>query len=80
MILSKILVEHCYTTVAQSFKALPMDSKAKFFGVAALSTGYETDRVLRDFSNLVEWLLESLNIPTLAPHVREFFKNLLYNK
>jgi hypothetical protein len=63
-------VEHCSATVAQSFKALPMDSKAKFFGVSALSTAFGTDRVLKDFSNLVEWLLESLKIPTLAPHVR----------
>jgi hypothetical protein len=63
-------------TVAQSFKALPLDSKAKFFGVSALSTAIGTYQVLRDFSRLVEWLLESLKIPTLAPHVSEFL-NLL---
>lgn len=67
--LTIFLVEHCSNTVAKSFKALPLDSKAKFFGVSALSAAVGTDRVLKDFSNLVEWLLESLKIPTLAPHV-----------
>lgn len=65
-------MEHCSTTVIQSFESLPLDSKAKFFGVAALSTSFGTDRVLRDFKNLIEWLLESLKITTLAPHVIYF--------
>jgi hypothetical protein len=72
----KFLVEHCSTVVVQSFKALPLDSKAKFFGISALSSAFGTYRVLADFSNLVKWLLESLKISTLAPHVSEF----LYKK
>jgi len=58
--------------VIESFKALPADSKAKFFGVAALSTSLGTSTILEEILDLVDWLLNSLKIVTLAPHVSSY--------
>ncbi|XP_059483569.1 thyroid adenoma-associated protein homolog [Neocloeon triangulifer] len=63
--------------VINSFKKLPSDSKAKFFGVAALGSSLGSSTVLMHFSGLVDWLLNSLKNTTLAPHASSTLEVLM---
>ncbi|CAB3374146.1 Hypothetical predicted protein [Cloeon dipterum] len=69
--------ENLISEVACSFKQLPSDSKAKFFGVAALGNHVGATIVLHWFPNLVEWLLLSLKDKSLAPHASSTLESLM---
>jgi hypothetical protein len=57
----------------ESFKNLPNDSKAKFFGITALGNSLGASVLMEEFPELVPWLLKSVKSPTLAPHVSCIF-------